>query len=182
MTTAILCPGPSLANVTQSDVAHYDLRIGVNRAAILLECDVFAALDYPTIRDNRAAIKGNPALMTDDTTYRDTLKFGAFPQLIRFEDVAAMYPEKFVKRTMPAALLLAAYLSATYIDIYGDDKTPEPDFDGYATDETMKFRDAKRWESEKKDCDAICAWLSSRGVPVRHVGIEVIKRHQPRYF
>ena len=174
MNVAILCPGPSLAAVTQADVAGYDLRIGVNRAPILLRCDWWASLDYPVIRDYRDKVLGNPNLMTHSTTWNDIKgKVAAFPVRIPLENVEAWYGRKFERRTTPAAMLLAGDLGAERISLYGDDKTSEPDFDGFQTAETALHRHADRWASERKDCDAITEFLHARGVEVRHCAVEV---------
>jgi hypothetical protein len=171
MNVAIACPGPSLSAVTQADLNGYDAVIAVNRAALHVEATCWAVLDYPLIRDDRATVLGNPILLTHSTTWQDIRrKVPRFPAVVMLEDVEAWYGQKYERRTTPAAMLLAGYLGASRIDLYGDDKTPAPDYDGFQTAETGLARLPSRWASEQKDCDAITAFLKRGGCEVvRHV-------------
>jgi hypothetical protein len=170
MNVAICCPGPSLAAVTPADLSGFDAVLAVNRAALHVEATCWAALDYPMIRDHRALILGNPVLMTHSTTWEDIRrKVPRFPAVVMLEDVEAWYGEKYFRRTTPAAMLLAGYFGAKRIEMFGDDKTPAPDWDGFQTAETGMARLPSRWESEQKDCNAITAFLKRGGCEVhRH--------------
>jgi len=174
MNAAILCPGPSLSAVTQADLVDYDIRLGVNRAPLQIAVEYWCVLDYPIIRDYRQQVLGNPSLMTHSTTWNDIRgKVAPFPVRIPLENVEAWYGRKYERRTTPSAMLLAGYLGAETIDIYGDDKTSEPDWDGFQTAETALARSIERWQSEKRDCDAITEFLAARGIEVRHCSVEV---------
>jgi hypothetical protein len=171
MNVAICCPGPSLNAATPADLEVFDAVLAVNRAALVVEATIWCALDYPMIRDHRATVLGNPLLMTHSTTWEDIRrKVPRFPAVVMLEDVEAWYGQKYQRRTTPAAMLLAGYLGASRIELFGDDKTPAPDFDGFQTAETGMARLPSRWESEQKDCDAITAFLKRGGCEVhRHV-------------
>jgi hypothetical protein len=168
MNAAICCPGPSLRE-TWRGREGYDTVIAVNRAALVVECDVWAAVDYwPTIKENHAAILGNPALFTSATTWGDIRgKFREFTLKATAEDVEQWFGRRLARRrTMPLSLMLAGFIGATHVDIYGDDKTPAPDFDGHKNEDTMLHRNPGRWADEQADCDAITAFLNARGVQV----------------
>ena len=165
MRAAIYCPGPSLRDAVYGG---YDLTLAVNRAATFLAADFWCAVDMPLIVDNRAAVLGNPALATIRETYDTITRRGmTFPRVVLLDDVEAWYGVKFIRRTTPSAMLLAGYLGATELDLWGDDKTQAPDFDGHRTAETALQRHPNRWASEQRDCDAITAWLEQRGIEVR---------------
>jgi hypothetical protein len=170
MNVAICCPGPSLTE-TWKGRAGYDTVIAVNRAALVVEADIWAATDYwPTIKENHAAILGNPALFTTATTWGDIRgKFREFTLKATAEDVEQWYGKRLGRRrTMPLSLMLAGFIGATHVDIYGDDKTPEPDFDGYRNEDTMLHRNIGRWLEEGRDCHDITNFLRGRGVEVCH--------------
>lgn len=69
MTVALLCPGPSLARTFDDDFAG--IRVGVNRAAVGFRCDLWAALDYPMLRDEQDNVLGTPELLTRRQTWED---------------------------------------------------------------------------------------------------------------
>lgn len=162
MTAALLCPGPSIAHVTPHRVKGYDLRVGVNRAAIAFECDVWAALDYPTIRDWKDAILGAPVLLTRRQTYID-VQVGLRLHATLVEDIACPVPLWHLK-TATAALGLLKARGVREIDVFGADWTDQPDFDGHL--QVGSDRSADRWAQESETWQAMVAWLASHGCAV----------------
>lgn len=168
MTAVVLCPGPSLARLTAAPAA--DLTIGVNRATTAFACDVWAALDYPLIRDQHAAVIGTPALLTRAQTWTDIGRHlplalagtadalrGAFP-------VAGCAWDRFTATT---AIVYAASAGATRIDVYGADMAGTAGFDAADAGEN---RDAGRWGAERVIFDRLTDVLSGRGVSVNRIG------------
>ncbi len=168
MKAAICCPGPSL-NLLDAPPAA-DILIGVNRAVLRFACHWLAAKDYTTLKQiyREGGPRGTPSLFTIPQTWKDSRdKFGPFPQFITTDQIAPPIPNWSVK-TAPAALVLAAHLGATSIDVYGADWTNEPDFDGVLIDGTQ--RDEARWNDEAIYWAAVTAYLKDKGVTVwRHI-------------
>ncbi len=165
MLAVILCPGPSLEELTE--IPPCELSIAVNRAVLRFPVTWWAAVDYPMIRDNRAGVLGDPKLLTGKQTWEDIgRKVAPFPEVMHVETLEECYPGKYDRRTTPSAILLAAWLGATEIHLYGDDRTQAADFDGHKNAETMMARDPERWAAEARDCDAIFDWLRGKDVEV----------------
>lgn len=161
MYAAVLCPGPSLARTWPGD-RPYDLRIGVNRAAVAFQCDYAAVLDSPLLRAIGRAFRGDPRLLTRGAhrpkySTRPGPDVESLPCPVRQWDLF----------TATAALVLAAQLGAELIDVYGADWTPNaPDFDGVNVAER---RTAERFEKEREVWADVVAWLAARNCHVARI-------------
>ena len=65
--------------------------------------------------------------------------------------------------------VLAHYLGAKRVDVYGADWTDEPDFDGVSV--TGNRRDAERWRQERDIWHKLTAHLAERGTVVERIGV-----------
>ncbi len=167
MNVRILCPGPSLAHYDAGDFAG--TTIAVNRAAMAHRCDVWAACDYPTIRDFHEQVIGSPILLTRRQTWEDVgRRVKLTPTLI--EDLFDYLPPNNLPWTLytaNVALVYAAKMGATQIDIFGADWKPEaPDFDGVSV---ALDRSAERFRNETIIWGRIVEVLAGRGVRVNRV-------------
>jgi hypothetical protein len=161
----ILCPGPSLADVPQDLTA--DIVIGVNRACEFRECTWRVALDPNRFNDLPL---GNPRLFTLATTVL-WLKAEGKPipaDVLTIDDIWRDYPQcGWNIYSATSALILAAHVGATSIDVYGADWKPDaPDFDNV---QTSTNRTVARFESERQIWEATVEYLASRGVTVRRI-------------
>jgi hypothetical protein len=169
MTAAILLPGPSLASLDR--VPSADLVIGVKRAAVRFPCHWCAILDSPDLRSTWCdELIGRPRLLTR-AAYRP--KYTALPGL-NVEGLAEFCPLRHDEWTSTAALVLAGFLHAGRIDVYGadfgeGDKLEE--FDGFRSPEANYS--PQRWQRERAAWDAVADWLKQRGTEVwRRTGDE----------
>lgn len=165
MIYAILCPGPSLANLAAKPAA--DVTIAVNRAALRFACDVWAAMDYPMIRKNVGAVLGEPIILTRRQTWED-VSHRCPRQDVRLvediEDVPASL--RWQIKTMTCAMVYAFKQGATRIDLWGCDLKGVEDYDGKLAGED---RSDKRWSDEARDLAALIEWMKADGVEViRH--------------
>jgi hypothetical protein len=120
MNVALICPGPSIANVTPHRLRDYDLTIGVNRAAIAFECSWWAATDYPVLRDWQHAVLGAPALLTRRQTYIDFSSRLRLPEVMLLEDIACPVPRWATEReTWDAMVELLATRGTVVTRIHG---------------------------------------------------------------
>lgn len=166
MRAAILCPGPSLARTWTSGLA-YDVRIAVNRAILHETCHWWSVGDWTTAQD----IAGRPTngIVSQDDTIR-FIRGGSLipadrtpPQLLKWSELPTPNPAY----SMIAALGLAAHLGATDVDIYGDDKSGEKDWDGHTAG---KNRGDERWARERTVlAKALMGLAVSHNLSVRHV-------------
>lgn len=165
MQACILCPGPSLANV--SDLPTCSVSIAVNRAALRFGCDYWAALDYQTFTRDEPNIKGNPLLFTRAEYRHKTHRDG-----IDAEDLFGLLSRDRINwpmYTLPAAMVLAAWLGAKRIDIYGCDwALNQPDFDGSTPQHSR--RDMSRWAAETVLFSRVVDWLNEHGTEVKRHG------------
>lgn len=174
MRVVILCPGPSLQFWSADSSDRPDVLIGVNRAAAFAPCDVFAALDYPMIRDNGVKVLGAPNLLSRQQTITDLkpYRLERFPNVIAVESLFEFCPPNLMPWTlftMTSAMIYAAYLGTNAIDIYGADFKGTQDFDGV---EAGERRTEERWERDEKPLFArVKGWIESKGITVT--------RHQP---
>lgn len=166
MTTAILCPGPSLLKTFSG---HKGLTIGVNRAATVFSCDIWAALDFPLIVSQRQHVLGTSAVMTCRETRRslECRKIQYSWHIV--EDLFDYCPHsmRYCGFSATSALILAAKLGATQINVYGADWTDAPDFDGYS--HPGMTRNETRWNNERKIWGDVSQWLADRGVTVKRI-------------
>jgi hypothetical protein len=168
MTYAILCPGPSLSTFADSD--HEGPIITVNRSGLLYPSEVWAATDYPMIRNNYEAVKGNPNLLTRRQTAADLPAFrkSRFARVEIVEEIVGVpVGLNWQDKTMTCAMIFAFVNGASKIDIYGCDWTGEADYDGVLAGED---RSESRWAKERAVYDGIVDWLKGKGVEVRRMG------------
>jgi hypothetical protein len=175
MRACVVCPGPSLTKIAGARLhERYDLLVGVNRAAELLPCGWWVALDVRTFGMTRPI--GRPVLVVSDAHFR---KMGLeWPEARAFEHLA---PATFAARGLPpdwstkgllVAIVLAHVRGATVIDCAGVDWTGVEDFDGKTF--AGQKRTARRWEREARQFARLSDALGRRGVAVRRVCAEEI--------
>lgn len=171
MTVAILCPGPSLE---KCGALSADVTIGVNRAASFVRCDYVAAVDYPVIEKWGDGF-GDAKWLTNQSSF-DHLARQDHP-FARRETVTTDWLRRnyYDTRDFPwtifsftSALVFAAYLGATEVDIYGADWAGESDWDGVAGAEPGKRND-DRWRGERALFEKVKAWMEVQGVHVSRV-------------
>lgn len=174
MRAVILCPGPSLARYLAAPVGA-DLTIGVNRAAEAVACDWLAAIDCGVVA--QMPIKGRPALFTSAKTWSRALADGAAPS--RFEEIL-LHEEIQFTTSCPAspgwktfsittALVLAEFLQATEIELFGADWLGVADWDGSVPPEAAHTRSDARWGAEKHKFGHVLRWLEKDcGIQVLH--------------
>jgi len=172
MHAVVLCPGPSLRRYLAAPVGA-DLTIGVNRAAEAVRCDWLAAIDCGIV--SHMKIKGNPALFTSSKTWGRALAEGAAPS--RFCEVLSHEEIRFTT-TCPAspgwkvfsittALVLAEFLQATEIELFGADWNGIADWDRTIPPNATQTRSPNRWSAERHKFDHVLKWLE------RDCGIQV---------
>ncbi len=162
MVVAILNPGPSLANLLT--LPKCDLSIAVNRAALRFECNIWAATDYPMIRDYQVFAMGNPKLLTRRQTWTDIKHRVRLPLAGIVDDLALNVPANWLAKTMTCAMAYAYAWGAHRIELYGCDWAGTKDFDGKEAGEN---RTDARWEAEKSEAGMLIEWLASRKVEVK---------------
>lgn len=156
MRVAILNPGPSLAKWPVEVFAAYDLRVGVNRAASrITSCDYWAFIDWTLFVQYQPAY--HPGVITATEAVRglerrgqshELLEYGSPLLLESFLDAYPIQPGKSWSRyTCTTAMVAAAWLGASSIDLYGADWTDEPDFDGVTLPSNQ--RSESRWAGER---------------------------------
>lgn len=179
MTAAILCPGPSLAMYKRDRWMDYDFQLAVNRAVRYAPCTHWVMCDKnPMAPEDRPGIiphvfTSEHALQCMDTegwprppmvTTLDKLKDTYLNQYVNGESGEVVCWDSF---SSTSALVCAAYLGATAVDVYGADWTDEPDWDGKAPLEAR--RDAERWQTELPIWRAVVMHLGNLGVSVVRV-------------
>jgi hypothetical protein len=172
VSVAVLCPGPSLQRYKPGDHA---VTIGVNRAPLCLDghgvkVDWWAFIDDVCFPRWRPSYK--PKLFTTRGSVRRIEKAGHNDDLRKHhllltEDVPAPDNTGAYVYTKTAAIRLAVHLGAQYIDVYGDDRTDEPDVDGWS--ESIRGRNDARWKTEGEITDRLAKWVCDRGVTYRRV-------------
>jgi hypothetical protein len=178
MRSQIFCPGPSLADWLASGVAVADPeahRIAVNRAVLApgLHCQWHCAGDP-------AAIAAGPTPAgTRLFTKRSTIAAmpaaaaaGAVEWESLFDLIAPTTVCEWNRYSLLAAIVLATWLTATSIDVYGCDWTEGgADFDAPpgSTVAADANRGPERWADERRGYEKLTAWLAPRGITVRRV-------------
>ncbi len=139
----------------------------MNRAVIFRECDWWSFIDPATFRDWKPI--GNPALFFRRDT-RDSIR-AVNPGLIDgrkqivLDDIKHEFPEGgWTLLSATIALVLAAHLGATSIDVFGADWTDEPDFDGLCP--AGCNRDETRWSMELVLWGQLVDHFQTRGISV----------------
>jgi hypothetical protein len=161
----VLATGPSLKLY---DGDHHGPVIALKRAACAYAADYAAILDGPTLKRLDAHLIGSPRVLTrGDQAHRTTR-----PVLI-VEDMAEWCPLPFAEYTATAALVLAGYVGAEEVDVYGADWTDEPDWDGVEIPE--QNRGPQRWERERRLWGEVTDWLGARGIEVTRMSPTVVE-------
>lgn len=161
MTYTLLCPGPSLISYTGDG----GFVVGVNRAASLHECDVWAATDRPLIMKTDPI--GTPVLLTIEATRESIARRGKpWPYLvITHTGIGGKDNARtpWIRFTATAALYYLAWLGAEHVDVYGCDWQGTEDWDG---EHAGANRAEQRWRDEREIWDKV---IKSTGITVtRH--------------
>jgi hypothetical protein len=181
---AVLCPGPSLANVRAADLIEYDALLGVNRAVERAACQWWVALDAHTFGFTRPV--NRPVLVTSRGTYRSlrarTPELADWPWLdCRWVDPIGQHVVRWRKTSMTTAIVLAAELGAKRIDVYGCDWDGEADWDGrtdarYNRGEDKAGPDGRtiegRWTMERRLFAELAEALAGRGATVKRCRVQ----------
>jgi hypothetical protein len=160
MHAVLLAPGPSLRNL--GILPDCDISVAINRAALFHPCTVFAASDYPMLRDWRHAVQGSPLLLTKRQTWEDKAKDWYEHAVIA--ETLDVPIEGWLEKTATISLGYLWLIGAKRVDVYGADWSDEPDFDGVRVVGTE--RDEKRWARERAVWGRMCEEL----------GMEVVRR------
>ena len=185
MTVTLLCPGPSLSRFPGTK----NLTIAVNRACLNKQvgpsyattlgkvsgfrCDWWACSDYPMIRDYEALCR--PALFTNGNTRTDiTGKFSyLFSEILAKEELYEDFNQHKIPWTLytaTSALVLAAHLGATEIEVWGADFTGVADWDGHEYqwqgNEAWRTRGGDKWDGQVKNWAETCKALRARGIQI----------------
>jgi hypothetical protein len=167
----VLCSGPSIEQFTGSA----DLLIGVNRGAILKPCTHWVCLDRCAQADTDPAgglrgwadqVQGTPHLLTKRETVRSCPWRG---ETSIVEDWWKDYEPGTLGWSIfsaTTAVMWAAHMGATQIEIYGMDLAGKEDADGVNPSST---RSDAQWERQRETLAGITEWLKAKGVEVvRH--------------
>jgi len=167
---AVLCPGPSLSTFEDTDA--YDVRIGVNRAAGVVRCDYWVALDVHTA--GITVPRGTPVVVNKPNIHKQMCReFQYVTQLPHLSVGSLRLREPRSKTTnwrrfgLTVALVLAAELGAVHIDCFGVDWCGQADFDGFCC--VRNRRTESRWERERRLWGQVAAVLAERNVIIRRV-------------
>jgi len=173
----ILCAGKSVQRFLDQPVAH-DYILGVNRLASVYPCDFWAFNDHEAFGWWPAIEKEGrlPMIFTSNQAHKLIAKHPE--QLERANGhVWLFYPQiqttcpvstHWTNYSMLIAMVLAQYLGAERICIYGSDWAGSDDFDGTA--EKRASRHEERWKNEEHWFGHVSAWLEGCGVSVTRVG------------
>lgn len=165
MKSVVLCPGPSLAAMTAWPNC---LTIGVNRAPLIVRN--LGKVDWWVFTDPRVAVKYAPDYAPRIFTSADSRDKLRLPNALTYEQVGT---PRECTYTATAALMLAAHLGATQIDVFGADMTGTADADGHEYDfhdEPAKVtRTPERWNGEAEIWQRVADSLAERGITVRRI-------------
>lgn len=186
MKAIVLCPGPSLSQYTPQPAA---VTIGVNRAVLFQKCDWLASSDYPFLRDYEFGYPVKLFTNQDTKLHRAQTRF---TEVLHKEALFHKYPPaetSWTLLTATSALILAAHLGATQIDVYGADWKGTQDWDGHeyganqkdykdfignpavwVGNEAWRTRGEKRWSDEAINWHRACAMLTGKGIEVTRHG------------
>ena len=170
ISAAILCPGPSLSGFIAAPVTH-DVYIGVNLAAQAFPCGWFVFKDRRALEEMpplcRPILVTNPhaaEYMQYDAAVRAEWKWLTFDA---FSTIGCPADTKWQHFTMTCAMVLAAYLGARHITLYGVDWRGDTYFDGSKA--IRGGLHAARFAAEAARFAAVSAWLEDVGVSVTRV-------------
>lgn len=161
MKAHLLCPGPSLALYDRYDEPV--LRLGVNRAAAKIECEVWACQDERLFEAEQKHVLGRPLLLTAKTNHKRSVwrhvRLIDCPMLRQFCPLP-LWPNY----SATSALVYAASLGARSIEVFGMDWQGTLDWDGQSAGGN---RSDHRWQHEREIFENLLVpWLAGRGVCV----------------
>lgn len=178
-TIAILSSGPSLLKFDPSE--RFDLRIGVNRAATVHACDWWVAGDEQAIwrhtkdpdAERQGLVIGHPGVFTLSPAWAavmhgDRALFDSFREWLNWDSDkprALCPPTEWDCWSAGAAIVLAAYLGATELHLFGYDMAGEQDFAGYNDPGRSRYNPI-RWERERRIMPVLLDWIAGRGCRV----------------
>jgi hypothetical protein len=167
MKTALLCPGPSLADYRTSD---HEIVVGVNRAVSVAPCDFWVLLDDRPFRS--ASPIGEPCLVTSGAIYRRFIRKSLLTKDRPFIDRQNLYFDgnaPWGRFSATNALVLLLNMGATSIDCFGVDMVGTKDWDGFGHDQDK--RDIERWKEEATLWNRLTQYLSEHGCEVVRQGV-----------
>lgn len=182
MRIAILCPGQSLSIVpANARPLACNLIIGVNRAVMYRICDWWTFTDSPMYLNEHVYPKGTPRVFTTASAIAAIKSIETNPTLHHYQPMpfdvaipACPLDTGWSVYSATAALVLAAHLGASSIDVFGADWTPEePDWDGV---NIAGNRSAHRFESERVIWNNVTTYLHAQGINVKRIMANVTKR------
>ena len=154
---AVLCPGPSLAEMwAKADKQQYELTLAVNRAAAHWPCTHLCFQDWWTWKMLAGTPLGKPVLISDPGTYQRT-KNRYHDSVRRYEFLPQERPD-WVRFTANVAIWMAHTLGATIIDVYGMDLAGVNDWDGFT--DSKQIRHDNRWTRERRIFIKLAAFLA----------------------
>lgn len=166
MNAHVLCPGPSLSAYRPGAEV---VTVGVNRAAVAFSCDYAVMLDSPALKRYDRQLAGEPRLLTR-AAYRPRFSKRPGPTV---EELAAWCPLDFAQYSATAAIVLAGWMEAEAVSVYGADWTDEADWDGYSDPD--RNRGSSRWDRERRLWWDVVEWLDGKGCSVSRVTNEQAK-------
>lgn len=182
MRAAILCPGPSLQHYLYAR-PDYDVTVGVNRAVTVARCQWWSCTDWEpftwfTPIEGTAPVKFAPEINRRRYLYHvgipeaehgkpEHCKGWLLHEEIAYGARPTTCPRKGKWRCFSSlsALVLAEWLGATEIVMYGADMIGGDDFDGPPA--YRATRTDYRWQNEINKLSKIAAWLEESGVRFR---------------
>lgn len=169
MTTAILCPGPSLAELPAE--LKVDRVIGVNRAVLKYPCTWWAALDWQVVDEVGPACD---ALLTMRASAESLARRQKLPEhVVESESLFEYLPPPatgWTRYSMTTAIVFAASLGSTLIELYGFDATNATDWDGGIANAAGLNRTGDRWAAELATVAGLSRILNERGVTLVNHG------------
>jgi len=164
MNATLLCPGPSLIAYNGCD----GFKVGVNRAASLHDCDVWAATDRPLI-DSVQPI-GTPVLLTIEATRESLARRGRpWPYLvITHKGIGGKDNARtpWIRFTATAGLFFLAWMGAKHVDVWGCDWNGTEDWDGK---QAGANRAEQRWNDEREIWNKV---IEQTGIEVTRHGLD----------
>jgi hypothetical protein len=162
---ALLSAGPSLLR-TFNDSLSFDHRIGVNRAAERFPCDWWSVGDWQAIvGEGMEALHpiGEPRIFTMDDSANTVSKLRPELTLHGWKHLCSDFnaPDGWSTWSSTAAVMLARYLNATTLDVYGVDMAGHADVSG-----RVGGRSDDRWNRERPAWEAVVGWIRAQGVRV----------------
>ncbi len=143
--------------------ADYAQVIGVNVAAAMYRCSWWCIGDPPGLTENEP--KGDPRFCIHESVV-EALPDPSVDYITWKDKFLPMNPpESWATFTKDAAMILARYIGATELHIYGDDMQGVEDCNGAKRGN----RDAERWRFEGEITDRIARWLRAGGVTVEWI-------------